>query len=88
MDYDHITGIVLRGAEKRKHKGDKYYAYCLAIMRDDGRVEQVWRRYSEFDALRETLVALSMRAPRAPYFLKINFIRDHLQSARMTPCPA
>jgi hypothetical protein len=58
MEYDSIVKIVLQGAEKRKVKGDRYYVYCLDIAHESGKHAVVWRRYSEFDGLRETLIAL------------------------------
>jgi hypothetical protein len=55
---DPAVSIKVLGTEKFKHKHDKFYAYCLAVSHKSGKHVNIWRRYSEFDSLRETLESL------------------------------
>ena len=44
----------MSGAEKRRDDG-KYYSYKIDVVYESGKKVTVWRRYKQFDALRETI---------------------------------
>lgn len=44
-------------AEKRR-EGGKHYAYEIIVKYSDGSKDRIWRRYSQFDALRDTIQAI------------------------------
>lgn len=54
---DAVAGVAIHGAEKRR-EGGKHYVYHLAVTFTSGKVVHVWRRYSQFDALRETMLSI------------------------------
>ena len=105
-EFDRITTIVVRGAEKRRkvyrqqrsiyclftrilsfliphqhqQDGDKYYVYLLHVAYASGKLSDVWRRYSEFDALRETLSGLLQSHDILPHLTKkIYFARSSIE---------
>jgi hypothetical protein len=60
-----LTEVQVVGAEKRRKDSEKYYAYCLRAGYSNAKTHTVWRRYSEFDGLQQTLQALSKPKARS-----------------------
>ncbi|EDQ93137.1 uncharacterized protein MONBRDRAFT_22586 [Monosiga brevicollis MX1] len=66
MEVDPVSLCEIPTAEKRRDNNgrNKHYVYEVVVTHASGLVVRVWRRYSQFDALRETLLNL-MANPEA-----------------------
>lgn len=54
---DRIVEVSIIGTEKRR-EGGKHYVYRMIVVFASGCADHVWRRYSQFDALRETMAGI------------------------------
>ena len=67
-------------SHEHQQDGDKYYVYLLHVAYASGKLSDVWRRYSEFDALRETLSGLLQSHDILPHLTKkIYFARSSIE---------
>eukprot|EP00045_Choanoeca_perplexa_P014513 m.171117 g.171117 ORF g.171117 m.171117 type:complete len:723 (-) comp16701_c0_seq4:136-2304(-) len=67
-----IVGFHIPSAEKRRDSNNrnKHYVYEVVVQYEDGAVERIWRRYSQFDALRDTLLKLIKSSASLPKLTK------------------
>eukprot|EP00730_Choanoeca_flexa_P000282 TRINITY_DN10129_c0_g2_i1.p1 TRINITY_DN10129_c0_g2~~TRINITY_DN10129_c0_g2_i1.p1 ORF type:complete len:718 (+),score=182.33 TRINITY_DN10129_c0_g2_i1:929-3082(+) len=67
-----VTEFLIPTAEKRRdaNNRNKHYVYEVVVQYDDGTTERIWRRYSQFDALRDTLSKLLKTSDALPKLTK------------------
>eukprot|EP00053_Salpingoeca_punica_P017945 m.173993 g.173993 ORF g.173993 m.173993 type:complete len:886 (+) comp17324_c5_seq4:27-2684(+) len=52
-----VKWVQIAGAEKRR-EGGKHYVYEIRVTYDSAKTTRIWRRYRQFDDLRETMLGL------------------------------
>ncbi len=62
---DTVSNVTIAEPEKRRDEGGKYYAYRVEVRFASGRSALVWRRYSQFDALHDTVAGVLRAAKSA-----------------------
>ena len=84
---DRAISIEIPSAEKRR-EGGKHYVYELVVEFSVSGTRRLWRRYSQFDALRETLVsALKSEAGLPRLTKKLYLKRSSVQDVAITRRP-